>query len=129
MNKVTDKWSILKDHINEQFRLFNKTDADIQGKLLCLQPDGAIIRLIEELGYSFRDADLHAFYADKTELQKGQKQITELVRYLEMPTYEKRKSEGEKIVTESVADFEKGSIEYKIFEDYMNKALILYNQA
>ena len=46
-----------------------------------------------------------------------------------MPTYEKRKSEGEKLVTESVANFEKGSIEYELFEGNMNKALILYNQA
>ena len=86
---------------------------------------------------------------NETELQKGQKQITELEipayekrksegeklvteadhRYIEMLTYEERKSEGEKLVTESVADFEKGSIDHVLFESNMNKALTLYNQA
>ena len=125
MNKVTDKWSILKDPINEQFRLFKKTDAAIQGKLLCLQPDGAILRLIEELGYCLRDP----FDGDKIELQNGQKQITELLRYLEMPIYEKQKYKGEKLVTKSVADFKKGSIKYELFEENMKEALRLYNQS
>ena len=39
------------------------------------------------------------------------------------------KSEGEKLVTESVANFKKRLIEHELFEGNMNKALIFYNQA
>ena len=84
MNANADKLSIQKDPSNEQFKLFKKTNAAIQGKLLSLQPEGSIIRLIEELGYNLLDADFHAFNGSETELQKGEKLIAELVRYLKM---------------------------------------------
>ena len=66
---------------------------------------------------------------DEIELQNGEKQISELVRYLELPIYDRFKTEGDKLVTESVADFEKGSIDHVLFEGNMRKALICYDQA
>ena len=85
--------SILKNPGDEQFRLFKKTNAAIQNKLLCLQPDGIVIRLIEALGYSFLDNDFHAFNGSDADLAKGEKQIAEVVRYLKMTPEQKAKED------------------------------------
>lgn len=56
--------SILKNPTEDKFRILKKSNKTIAQKLLGLQPSGIIIQLIETLGYTSLDDEIHAFAGD-----------------------------------------------------------------
>lgn len=56
--------NILKNPTEDKFRVLKKSNKTIQAKLLGLQPSGEVVRLIEALGYTFLDDEIHAFAGD-----------------------------------------------------------------
>lgn len=62
-----------------------KSNKTIQSKLLSLKPDGAVIQLLEALGYTYLDDEIHAFAGDyfKT-LMEGSNMIQAVTNELRM---------------------------------------------
>lgn len=56
--------SILKNPTDDKFRVLKKSNKTIAQKLLGLQPSGVVIELIEALGYTYMDDEIHAFAGD-----------------------------------------------------------------
>ena len=90
-------YSILKNPTDQKFRVFKKSNKAIQSKLLSLQPTGAMIELIEALGYTHLDDEMHAFAGDYFEvLMAGSKMIDDVSTKLKldnMSAEEKAKAE------------------------------------
>lgn len=77
--------NIMKNPGEDQFRLFKKSNKAIQGKVLSLQPNGIILRLIEALGYTNMDDDFHAFTGDYfVVLSSGSQMIEDRAMELKM---------------------------------------------
>ena len=57
-------FSILKNPTEDKFRVLKKSNKTIQQKLLGLQPTGVVIQLIEAMGYTMLDDEIHAFAGD-----------------------------------------------------------------
>lgn len=50
--------------MEQKFRVLKKTNKTIQQKLMALQPSGIVIELLEALGYTYLDDEMHAFAGD-----------------------------------------------------------------
>ena len=80
-------YSILKNPSDEKFRVLKKTNKAIATKIMALQPDGCVILLIEALGYTELDGELHAFTGDYFQiLMEGSTLISEASMALRMQT-------------------------------------------
>ena len=53
--------NIAKNPTDEKFRTFKKTNKAIAAKVMSLQPDGSVLRLLQALGYADLDSELMAF--------------------------------------------------------------------
>jgi hypothetical protein len=53
--------NIAKNPTDEKFRTFKKTNKAIAAKVMSLQPDGSVLRLLQALGYTDLDSDMMAF--------------------------------------------------------------------
>lgn len=78
-------FSILKNPTEDKFRVLKKSNKAIQSKLLALKPDGAVIQLIEALGYTYLDDEIHAFAGDYFQtLMEGSNLIQSVTNQLRM---------------------------------------------
>jgi len=89
--------NILKNPTDQKFRILKKTNKTIQQKLLALQPSGVVIELVEALGYTCLDEEMHAFAGDYfAVLMEGSQLIdaeTMKLKMLYMSEEEKAKQE------------------------------------
>lgn len=77
--------NILKNPTEDKFRVLKKSNKAIQSKLLALKPDGAVIQLIEALGYTYLDDEIHAFAGDYFQtLMEGSNLIQSVTNQLRM---------------------------------------------
>ena len=53
--------NIAKNPTDEKFRTFKKTNKAIAAKVMSLQPDGSVLRLLQALGYTDLDSEMMAF--------------------------------------------------------------------
>jgi len=77
--------NILKNPTDQKFRVLKKSNKAIQAKLLSLQPSGVIIEMVEALGYTNLDDEIHAFAGDYFDvLMEGSTLIDNAVTELKM---------------------------------------------
>jgi len=77
--------NILKNPTDQKFRVLKKSNKAIQAKLLSLQPSGVIIEMVEALGYTSLDDEIHAFAGDYFDvLMEGSTLIDNAVTELKM---------------------------------------------
>lgn len=109
--------SILKNPTDQKFRVFKKSNKAIQSKLLALQPSGAMIELIEALGYTFLDDEMHAFAGDYFEvLMAGSKMIDDASTKLKMENMSAEEKAKMEMIKKNQEDYKKkmqADAEYK----------------
>lgn len=77
--------NILKNPTEDKFRVLKKSNKTIQTKLMGLQPSGIVTQLIEALGYTFLDDEIHAFAGDYfAVLMEGSTMIDNVTSQLKM---------------------------------------------
>lgn len=75
----------MKNPTDQKFRVLKKSNKAVQGKLLALQPSGVVIELVEALGYTGLDDEIHAFAGDYFDvLMEGSTLIDNAVTELKM---------------------------------------------
>merc|ERR1712130_226540 len=110
-------YSILKNPTDDKFRALKKTNKAIQQKLMSLKPDGVVIELIEALGYTLLDDEMHAFAGDYFDvLMEGSSVIDAVTMKLKMKNMSEEERKKHELIQKNKEEYKakmKADAEYK----------------